>query len=335
MEQSHTQLTAEDREIIGQMHLQGYNKSSIARFLRKHRSTITRELARGQYLAGHYSAIRSQRRAQERASSRHQNRKLENQTLWRFVRKKLKLRWSPKQIAQALQECYPDQPHMHISHQSIYTYIYLLPKGSLKKELIQYLRQHRKKQKTRQQASADARGSIPNMISIEERPAEVANRSVPGHWEGDLLMGKRHASALGSIVERTTRTVILVPLKAKDATSVRKAFARELKSLPRQMRLSMTYDRGKEMAEHDLFTSSTKIQVYFCHPQSPWERGTNENTNMLIRQFFPKGTDFNKVTRREIKYVQKLLNERPREALNWRTPKNAFNQLVGSVALKT
>jgi IS30 family transposase len=335
METTYKRLTAEDREVISQMLIQQYSCSAIARVLQKHRSAITREVSSGVYHAGKYSAVRSHRKALKRASSRHQKRKLDDPVLWKFVCEKLTLRWSPEQIAQELKECYPKQPSMQVSHESIYSYIYLLPKGSLKKELIRYLRQHKKKRKSRPQASNDRRGSIPNMISIEERPAEVAHRSVPGHWEGDLLMGKRHASALGSVVERTTRTVILVPLKAKDAASVRKSFARELKTLPKQMRLSMTYDRGKEMAEHELFTKSTKMQVYFCHPQSPWERGTNENTNMLIRQFFPKGTDFTKVTRREIKYVQKLLNERPRKALGFATPKEAFNLLVGSVALKT
>lgn len=223
---------------------------------------------------------------------------------------------------------------MHVSHESIYTYIYLLPKGALKKELILYLRQHKKLRKNRKR-STDRRGVIPEMISIDERPAEVADRSLPGHWEGDLIMGKNHRSALGSIVERTTRTVILVPLKAKDATSVRKAFARELKSLPQQMKLSMTYDRGKEMTEHKLFTQHTTMKVYFCHPQNPWERGTNENTNMLIRDFFPKKTDFSQLSRKEIKRVQRLLNERPRKTLNWDTPKNTFNKLISSVALNT
>jgi IS30 family transposase len=173
------------------------------------------------------------------------------------------------------------------------------------------------------------------MISIDEHPPEVADRSVPGHWEGDLLMGKNQASALGSIVERTTRTVILVPLKAKDAPHVRKAFARELKSLPQHMKLSLTYDRGKEMAQHELFTKDTTMKVYFCHPNSPWERCTNENTSILIRDFSPEGTDFSKLSCKEIKHVQLLLNERPRKSLNWKTPNVAFNLLLNSVALKT
>lgn len=334
MNKHYHRLTAEKREIISRMISQNQTCAAIAKRLQCHRSTVAREIARGRHILNEYSAVRSHEQALERASQRHCQRKLDNPKLWKFVFEKLTLRWSPEQIARVLQETNPDQTAMNVSHESIYTYIYLLPKGSLKKELIHYLRQHKRKRKNRKR-STDTRGTIPNMISIEERPAEVADRSVPGHWEGDLLMGKRHASALGSVVERTTRTVILVPLKAKDATSVRQSFARELKSLPRQMRISMTYDRGKEMAEHELFTKKTKMLVYFCHPQSPWERGTNENTNMLIRQFFPKGTDFTKVTRREIKYVQKLLNERPRKTLNFATPKEAFNQLLTTVALKT
>jgi IS30 family transposase len=171
------------------------------------------------------------------------------------------------------------------------------------------------------------------MISIEERPAEVAARTVSGHWEGDLLLGRRHASALGTLVERTTRTTRLVPLRAKDATSVRRAFAREMRTLPQQLRRSLTYDRGKEMAQHTLFTHETRIRVFFAHPHSPWERGTNENTNGLIRQFFPKGTDFSQVSRRDITHVQALLNGRPRRVLQWRTPSEVFHDHL--VALET
>ena len=166
------------------------------------------------------------------------------------------------------------------------------------------------------------------MISIHERPKEVEDRIIPGHWEGDLIVGKDHKTAMGTIVERTTRTVILVPLKKRDAESVRKAFAKELKSLPKQMTLSMTYDQGKEMSEHKLFTEETNMQVYFCDPHSPWQRGTNENTNMLIRDFFPKQSDFSKFRRKEIKHVQKLLNERPRKTLDWLTPKERFRELL-------
>ena len=171
------------------------------------------------------------------------------------------------------------------------------------------------------------------MLSIEERPDEVADRTVPGHWEGDILIGKNRQSAMGSLVERSTRTTILVPLQSKKAAEVRKAFAKEALQLPEQMRLTLTYDQGREMAEHKKFTKDTKIKVYFAHPASPWERGTNENTNGLIRQFFPKGTDFSKIPLKEIKHAQDLLNGRPRKVLDWETPYEAFEKLAG-VALE-
>ena len=166
------------------------------------------------------------------------------------------------------------------------------------------------------------------MISIKERPAEVADRIVPGHWESDLVMGGGNKTAIGTLVERTTRTTILVHLADKDATSVRKAFARELKSLPAQMKVSMTHDQGREMIQYQLITKETKMKVYFAHPHSPWERGTNENTNGLIRQFFPKGTDFSTVTKKELKYVQDLLNSRPRRTLSYQTPYEKFAELL-------
>jgi len=226
-----------------------------------------------------------------------------------------------------LKKKYVGKPRMQISHESIYTYIYLLPRGELKKELIGYLRQNKKSRYTRK-GTNDKRGKIPDMISIEERPDEVADRSVAGHWEGDLIMGKGHKSAIGTIVERKTRTVILVKLKAKDATSVRKAFERELLTLPKQMRKTMTYDQGHEMTEHKLFTKNTKMKVYFCHPASPWERGTNENTNMLIRDYYPKGTDFNGVSKKELKRVQYELNERIRKTLDWESPLDVFQREI-------
>jgi IS30 family transposase len=248
------------------------------------------------------------------------------------VHARLAQRWSPEQIARWLATEYPDDATMRVSHETIYTYLYVLPRGELKRELLRCLRQRRKHRKSRR-AAHDRRGQIPDMLSIEERPAEVADRTVPGHWEGDLLMGRRHASALGTLVERTTRFTLLVPLRGQDPTTVRRAFAREMRTLPAQVRRSLTYDRGREMLEHRLFTRATQVQVYFAHPHSPWERGTNENTNGLIRQFFPKGTDFSTVSRREIKHVQALLNGRPRKVLDWRFPCEALRDHL--VALET
>jgi len=228
-----------------------------------------------------------------------------------------------------LKRIYPTDISMHVSHETIYQYLYVLPRGELKRELIAYLRQHHSyRHKQVQGKPRGHQGRIPDMVSIEERPLEVADRSVPGHWEGDIILGKGRSSALGTLVERTTRTVLLVRLKNKKAPSVRKAFARAIRTLPTHMKKSLTYDRGWEMAEHKQFTFDTDMQVYFAHPKSPWERGTNENTNGLIRQFFPKGTDFTKVPYHRIKRAEFLLNTRPRKVLDWKTPYEAVQSLL-------
>lgn len=295
----------------------------IAKELDRPCSTITRELARHSTQAGSYSAMSAQRQAEMKAREHHTQRKLDDPELWRFVEQKLKLRWSPEQIAQALRAEYPEDESMRVSHETIYSYLYVQGRGHLKKEVTRYLRQHRPTRRPRQ-GRVEHRGKILNMVSIHQRPPEVEERNIPGHWEGDLVMGARNQSALGTLVERKTRFVILVPLKAHDARSVRQAMVRNIRHLPEHLRRSMTYDQGKEMAEHEQFTIDSKMQVYFADPHSPWMRGTNENTNGLVRDFFPKGTDFSKVTTRQIRRVQHMLNERPRETLNWSTPKDAF-----------
>jgi IS30 family transposase len=250
-----------------------------------------------------------------------------HQPLQDYVWGKLRLQWSPEEIAKRLLIEYPDDTAMRISHESIYTYIYCLPRGSLRKELIACLRQERKLRQSRKHGHAK-RSNIINAISITERPAEVADRTVPGHWEGDLIIGKGRQSALGTLVERTTRYLLLVALTAKDAYTVRTAFAKAVKKLPRHLKQSLTYDRGVEMAEHELFTQETKIKVFFADPHSPWQRGTNENTNGLIRQYFPKGTDFSVITGREIQRVQDLLNDRPRKVLQFLKPNEVFPSLL-------
>ena len=247
---------------------------------------------------------------------------------------KLQREWSPQEISKRLKIEYAWDMNMQVSHEAIYQYIYVLPRGELKQLLIKGLRQERKHRRPQKRGdTAETRGKIANMLSIEERPAEVAERSVTGHWEGDLILGKYKHSALGTLVERTTRYTILVPLgEHKDAASVREAYAEAFKSLPAELKKSLTYDQGKEMSEHEQFTIDTGIQVYFAHPGSPWERGTNENTNGLIRQYFPKGTDFTQVSKEEILEVQRKLNDRPRRALGYLKPDEVINQLV---ALKT
>lgn len=305
------------------------NLTGIAKAMGRDKSTISREISSCRLGPYGYRALTAQAIINARKAVAKRPRKIDsNPLLQEYIHDKLNLRWSPEQIANRLKMEYPNKPDMQVSHEAIYTYLYVLPKGELRKELLSSLRQH---QRTRRQRgnTHSKRGQIPNMISIEERPKEVEDRIIPGHWEGDLIVGKNHSSALGTLVERTTRATILVPLKEKDAKAVRRAFQREVKILPKQMKLSLTYDRGKEMAEHQLFSKQTKIRVYFAHPQSPWERGTNENTNGLLRQYFPKGKfDFNKIKRKEIKAVQNQLNGRPRKVLNWSTPLEVFEDLL-------
>lgn len=322
-------LSFEERVKIKMSLDQGDSMAEIARKLGRHRSTILRELARHPV---HFEPRVNQALATQAASQRRKGQfKLgKNVELFNKVHQGLKKRWSPEQISIDLKKTHQGNKDMQISHEAIYTYIYVLPRGELRKELIQYLRQEKKKRYSRKGVK-EKRGRIPEMISITERPQEVADRSLAGHWEGDLIVGKGHKSAIGTLVERKTRAVILVPLKAKDAKSVRKAFEKELEGLPYQMRQSLTYDQGHEMSEHKLFTENTKMKVYFCHPGSPWERGTCENTNMLVRDYFPKGTDFSLVSKRELKRVQRELNERPRKTLGYETPISVFNKEVLNV----
>src|SRR3989338_6642598 len=325
-------LSEGEREEISRMLAQGCSFGDIARFLGRSVSTVSNEVSAGGCNRYVYRAATAHRRAQRKARKRKlwKRKILLEPRMRRYVQAKLRLRWSPEEIARKIAKEDPLDMTIRISPEAIYSYLYVLPRGALKKELLACLRRERKRRHTRRSHAQEAvgRGQILDMLSIEERPAEVADRIIPGHWEGDLLIGKNRQSALGSLVERTTRTTILVPLKDRTAETVRKAFAKEAKKIPLHMRLSLTYDQGKEMAGHKLFTKDTRMQVYFAHPASPWERGTNENTNGLIRQFFPKGTDFSKISRREVKHVQHLLNGRPRKVLDYATPYEIFNVLL-------
>ena len=316
-----------EREELSRMLAAGSSLRAIGQALSRAPSTLSRELARQHASPVTYRAVPAHHRAQRWAHHLRKPRTLAVQPRLRTaVFTLLAQRWSPEQIARGLPQRYPDDPTMRISHEAIYTYLYVLPRGAFKRELIRYLRQrHRFRRPHKERRSSRP---IQDLISIDERPAEVAARTVPGHWEGDLLVGHANASALGTLVERTTRFTLLVPLKAKDAVTVRQGFARELRTLPAQLRRSLTYDQGPEMREHRLFTKQTKMRVYFAHPHCPWERGTNENTNGLLRQFFPKGTRFHQLSRKEIKQVQALVNDRPRKVLNWHSPAHAFHQLL-------
>ena len=319
-------ISYEERVKIQTLLDQGKRKTEIADYLKRSKSTITREI--NNYRGIEYEAEYAQQCSKFITRKRHNGNKiLSNPNLEYYIILRLKQGWSPTQVSQRLKEKYPDNKHMQVSHESIYTYIYLKAKGALKKELISHLRQEKGARK-RPSPRADKRSLIPDRIGIEYRPEEVKDRIIPGHWESDLIIGKDQKSAIGTIVERTTRFAILVKLKNRTANEVRKAFARELKDLPEHLRKTLTHDNGSEMSQHKLFTKETQIKVYFAHPYSPWERGTNENTNMLIRDFFPKGTDFNLVPSGKLKNVQDLLNDRPRKTLNWSTPNKVFNEMI-------
>lgn len=333
--ENYKRLSEAEREEISRLLAQNCSFNDIARRLGRYTSTVSREIGKGGCNKYTYRAAKAQNRARRNAGKRRfgKFRLNDEQDLKRYIYGKLKLKWSPEQIAKELKKDYPLNMEMRISPESIYTYIYVLPRGALKKELISCLRQNRKR-RYKQSRGVKMERKIEDMLSIEERPKEVADRIIPGHWEGDLIVGKNNRSALGTLVERTTRTTILIPVKSKEAEVVARAFAKEVKKLPQQMKLSMTYDQGREMARHKLFTKITGVKVYFAHPSSPWERGTNENTNGLIRQFFPKGTDFDKVSRYKVKRAQDLLNGRPRKALGFQKPYEVFEQLINqSVAL--
>ena len=305
---------------------QGKSKSEIALLINRHKSTIGREIRRNK--GNVYKAERANIHALSGNKQRHKGTKITNDPLLEYlVITRLKQRWSPEQISKRSKHSHSKNKRFQVSHESIYTYIYLWAKKELRKELISYLHQQ-KAVRRRPESRGKLRSNIPDRVDISERPHEVEDRIIPGHWESDLVIGKDGKSAIGTIVERTTRTALLVKLKDRSAATVRDAFAEKLLTLPKQMRLSTTHDNGSEMAQHKLFTEQTQIKVYFASPYSPWQRGTNENTNGLIRGFYPKGTDFNEVTAEELNVVQDLLNNRPRKTLNWKTPNEVFEKII-------
>ena len=256
------------------------------------------------------------------------NRKLDNNIpLRKAVLYYLAKNWSPEQIAKRLIILYPNDMTMRISHETIYSYIYILPRKRLKLKFVSCLRRAHTYRRTINK-NRKKPGSIQDYLSIEERPKEVADRIIPGHWQGDLIIGCRNASAIGTLVERTTRMTFLVKLKNQDANTIREAFGEEFRHLPKGLKRTLTYDQGKEMAQHKLFTKETKMTVYFAHPHAPWERGLNENTNALVRQYFPKGTDFTKISKNRLKAVQDELNDRPRTVLSWYTPHEKFTEVL-------
>jgi IS30 family transposase len=325
-----SRLSIEERERISYYLGQAKSLRAIGHLLNRSHTTICREIKRNKS-EGEYSPSRSQYACSKRSRNCGRKNKIDkNIDLFEEMFHKIFKKWSPEQISKHLKEKYKGNLQMQISHETIYNYIYSKPKGTLKKHLIGYLR-HKKKLRKNRKLSHEKRGQIPDLVSIDKRPKEVEDRKVPGHWEGDLILGKDHKSALGVLVERTTRFVFMVPLKKKKATDVREAFAHQFVEVNSGLKESLTYDRGKEMVQHKQFTEDTGIPVYFADPHSPWQRGSCENTNGLIRDFFPKGTDFCKISYEEVKHVQDMLNERIRKTLGWKCPKEVFYKLTGAI----
>lgn len=322
----YVRLREEEREEISRGIATGKSFSEIARSLGRATSTVSREIGDN---PSEYRASSANRRAQERSAGRRTGKRkiFHHPILKKYVLSRLMMCWSPDQIAKRIKTEYPLDMTMRISAEAIYQYIYVFPRGELLRKLVAHLRQKRMWRRQRG-TGRKTRSNIADMLSIEERPVEVLGRAIPGHWEGDLIMGKYHRSGLGTLVERTTRYTLLVPLPSQDAITIRRAYVRAVRTIPKELRCTLTYDQGREMCDHLKFTIDTNMQVYFAHKGSPWERGTNENTNGLVRQYFPKGTDFGIISRKEIKRVQRELNNRPRRTLDYATPDEIFTSLV-------
>jgi IS30 family transposase len=278
-----------------------------------------------------YRANKADKAAWDRAKRPKSCKLVENRKLARIVEQQLKRLWAPEQIGGWLKYAYPDDENDQVSHETIYKSLFIQARGALKKELLKHLRKTRAMRRSRHKNLRDeGLGQITDAVSIRERPAEADDRAVPGHWEGDLLFGS-HNSQIATLVERYTRYVMLVKVPSKDTETVISALIKHAHKLPRELYKSLTWDRGKEMADHKRFSLDTDIKVYFCDPQSPWQRGSNENTNGLLRQYFPKGMDLSNIHQNKLNAVARQLNDRPRKTLNFRTPAERFNQCVASI----
>jgi IS30 family transposase len=323
-------LTLAEREEISRAVVAGHSMRSIAVQIGRAPSTISREIKRhgGQEC---YRASQADQSAWDRGRRPKTAKLAQNRALARLVAAKLRLQWSPEQVAGWLKRTFPDDPSLQVSHETIYRSLFIQARGALKKELVAHLRRTRAMRRSRHHTQkTDDHGRITDTVSISERPASVADRAVPGHWEGDLLFGSKN-SQIATLVERHTRYAMLVKVSGKDSETVINALIKHARKLPEELYKSLTWDRGSEMAEHKRFTLATDIQVYFCDPQNPWQRGSNENTNGLLRQYFPKGTDLSGYSQAKLNAVARQLNERPRKTLNFATPAERFHQTVASI----
>ena len=322
-------LSLSEREEISRGIVIGRSMRSIAASLGRAPSTVSRELRRNGGRRD-YRASDADQAAWDQGHRAKSCKLAGNRALARIVAQKLKMLWSPEQIAGWLKSTYPEDESYQVSHETIYRTLFIQARGALKKELLQYLRRTRVMRRSRLYTQKrDTHGRISNTISISERPPSVEDRAVPGHWEGDLIFGT-HNSQIATLVERQTRYVMMAKVNSKDTETVINALIKHAQQLPRELYTSLTWDRGKEMADHQRFTLATDIKVYFCDPQNPWQRGSNENTNGLLRQYFPKGTDLSLHSQTKLNAVARQLNERPRKTLNFETPAQRFGQCVAS-----
>jgi len=321
-------LSLEEREEISRGLAEGLSLSQIATRLARAPSTVSREVAHNGGRAN-YRALRADRRAWDLARRPKPAKLVTCPRLAREVERLLEERFSPRQISHWLARSHPSDPERRVSHETIYQSLYVQGRGALRAELHQALRSGRAIRRPQARSALKRTSRIPDMVLISERPAEVADRAVPGHWEGDLILGSKR-TCIGTLVERKTRFVMLLKLQDGTAQEVRRAMTKRIKTLPAELRRSVTWDQGNEMAQHREFTIATGMPVYFCDPSSPWQRGSNENTNGLLRQYFPKGTNLSVHSQAELNRVARQLNRRPRETLNWMTPLEKMREVVAT-----
>ncbi|MCP5477966.1 MAG: IS30 family transposase [Rhodanobacteraceae bacterium] len=341
MSNRYCQLSAEERGVIMARVVDSVSMRAIARELGRAPSSISRELRRNGYkppaecgvmgrprIAGGYDAARAGARCRRLRRAARPPRKLHpDSALWASVRLWLEAGWSPAQIAATLKRLHPEQPALRVSHETIYTAIYAAPRGALRRELVSLLRQGRGARRPRSRGT-DRRGKLSDIVSIHVRPPEVEDRVMPGHWEGDFIKGARNRSSVGVLVERHSRLVLLAKMDGASAEAALEGFTRKLNSIAAPMRQTLTYDQGKEMAKHRQLTENTGVRVYFCDPHSPWQRGSCENTNGLLRQYLPKGADLSVYSQEDLDAIADRLNTRPRKTLDWRTPLQTYAQAL-------
>jgi IS30 family transposase len=325
---SRLRLSLAEREEISRGIVAGDSLRLIASRLGRSPSTVSREVVRNGGRRG-YRACRADRSALRKMRRPKVAKLVRCGRLRAVVEEKLEHCWSPQQIASWLVEAFPDDPEMRVSHETIYQSLYVQTRGALRREFASRLRTGRSHRRSR---GFRMGGNLREIVSIAERPPEINDRAIPGHWEGDLIIGKAGRSAIATLVERQTRFTMLIQLPDRTAESLRVALTEHIQQLPETLRRTLTWDQGKEMAEHARFTVDSNVQVYFCDPSRPWQRGTNENTNGLLRQYFPKGDDLARYRQADLDRVADELNGRPRQTLNWMKPSEAFDQLIATTA---